>query len=129
MKFNFKELDVVYLKQDIPSEKLPAGAIGTVVLIHTNPHEAYEVEFCNSAGRSKLASGTVTLYPGQIEKYELDINSEELRILASALNEILNGPEAIEDCEFSMRIGSDRLTASELLNKISKHIRFSENQS
>jgi hypothetical protein len=47
-----KNNDVVRLRQAIPSESLPEGAIGTIVAEFTKPNEAYEVEFCDSNGRT-----------------------------------------------------------------------------
>lgn len=68
MKFHFKELDVVRLKQDIPAEKLAAGAIGTIVMKFPEPNEAYEVEFCDEKGKPISVSETIVLLPDQLEK-------------------------------------------------------------
>ena len=52
-----KELDCVVLLTDLPKEKLKAGDVGTVVLIHKNG-AAYEVEFFTFAGET-IAVATV----------------------------------------------------------------------
>lgn len=46
-----KEHDCVVLTADLPSEKLEAGDVGTVVHIHKDG-AAYEVEFVTLAGRT-----------------------------------------------------------------------------
>jgi hypothetical protein len=38
------ELDLVVLKRDLPAERVTAGDVGTVVLVHQQG-EGYEVEF------------------------------------------------------------------------------------
>ncbi|MBP0111199.1 MULTISPECIES: DUF4926 domain-containing protein [Bradyrhizobium] len=43
------ELDLVVLKRDVPSERLTAGDVGTVVLVHQEG-EAFEVEFTTLSG-------------------------------------------------------------------------------
>jgi len=50
MKFSL--LDVVTLAEDVPKDGLVAGMIGTIVDVYTKPTEAYEVEFCDSQGRT-----------------------------------------------------------------------------
>lgn len=47
-----KSHDVVRLRYAIPSESLPEGAIGAIVGEFTKPYEAYEVEFCDTNGRT-----------------------------------------------------------------------------
>lgn len=44
--------DQVRLKYPIPSVGLPAGKIGAVVAVHDSPEKAYEVEFCDSDGKT-----------------------------------------------------------------------------
>ncbi|WP_406070320.1 DUF4926 domain-containing protein [Micromonospora sp. NBC_01638] len=44
--------DVVELREAIPGEQLPAGAVGTVVHIFRGPPTAYEVEFADADGRT-----------------------------------------------------------------------------
>lgn len=46
------ELDVVRLKNDLPEERLAAGMIGTIVLVHNANPPAYEVEFADKCGRT-----------------------------------------------------------------------------
>ncbi|MFI6236969.1 DUF4926 domain-containing protein [Micromonospora sp. NPDC050784] len=44
--------DVVELREAIPGEQLPAGAVGTVVHVFDSPSTAYEVEFADADGRT-----------------------------------------------------------------------------
>lgn len=60
---NFNLFDVVILADDLPSENLQAGMKGTVVDIYTKPCEAYEVEFCDNAGRT---IAMLALLPNQL---------------------------------------------------------------
>ena len=50
------------------------------------------------------------------------LSREDLRILHQALNEILNGPEAIEEWEFETRMGAKRDQAAALLDRVGKHL-------
>ena len=43
------ELDLVVLKRDLPEERLAAGDVGTVVLVHQQG-ASYEVEFTTLSG-------------------------------------------------------------------------------
>jgi hypothetical protein len=43
-------LDVVALVEDVPSEKLVRGQVGTVVEVHDDEH--FEVEFSDDEGRT-----------------------------------------------------------------------------
>jgi hypothetical protein len=43
------ELDLVVLKRDLPTERLTAGDVGTVVLVHQQG-AGYEVEFTTLSG-------------------------------------------------------------------------------
>lgn len=43
----FEELEIVKLKCDLPEHNMKAGTIGTVVMVHTQPYRAYEVEMEN----------------------------------------------------------------------------------
>lgn len=45
------ELDLVVLKRDVPSERLTAGDVGTLVLVHQQG-EAFEVEFTTLSGNT-----------------------------------------------------------------------------
>lgn len=57
-----KEHDCVVLTEDLPSEKLKAGDIGTVVHI-LGENKGYEVEFMTLAGETLAV---VTLLPPQV---------------------------------------------------------------
>jgi hypothetical protein len=52
-----KELDTVVLTTDVPAEKLQAGDVGTVVLVHEGG-KGFEVEFTSFAG-STLSVATL----------------------------------------------------------------------
>ena len=43
-------LEVVQLQQDFPNLSLFRGSTGTIVDAYIDPHEAYEVEFCDDRG-------------------------------------------------------------------------------
>lgn len=61
MKPNAKLLDVVALTEDLPDRNLWRGQVGTVVEVLANG-AAFEVEFCDRAGRTFESIG---LRPGQ----------------------------------------------------------------
>ena len=61
----FKELDVVKVLIDFPEEKIKKDETGTVVLTHSVPTEAYEVEFVNDDGSTKAV---FAILPSDIEK-------------------------------------------------------------
>jgi hypothetical protein len=44
--------DTVRLLVDLPDEGLAAGAVGAVVHVFEEPHQAYEVEFTDGSGRT-----------------------------------------------------------------------------
>ena len=48
----------------------------------------------------------------------LDFNTDELRAINNALNEVLHGPDAIEDPEFETRMGVTRAEAEQMLERI-----------
>jgi hypothetical protein len=50
----------------------------------------------------------------------MTLSAEDVRIAHQALNEILHGPDAIEDWEFHSRIGVDRAQAIAVLGKLEK---------
>jgi hypothetical protein len=54
-----RELDVVALAADLPSDGLSAGDTGTVVHVFHKPYTAYEVEFTDSEGGT-IAMVTLT---------------------------------------------------------------------
>ena len=49
----------------------------------------------------------------------MEFNKNDLLIMNNALNEICNGPDAIEEWEFSTRMGVERGEVLSLLEKIS----------
>lgn len=58
------ELDVIKLAVDIPEEGLKKGMVGAIVMIFTQPYEAYMVEFCDNEGRTIAMP---TLKPDQLQ--------------------------------------------------------------
>ena len=56
-----KEHDLVVLTEDIPTEGLKAGDVGTVVMIHEKP--GYEVEITTLGGRT---IAVVSVFPHQV---------------------------------------------------------------
>lgn len=48
----FDELDTVRLVKNVPEQRLTAGMIGAVVMVHTRPNLAYEVEFVADDGET-----------------------------------------------------------------------------
>lgn len=63
MKFN--EFDTVVLLRDCSNEGLMQGDVGAVIMVHTEPNEAYEVEFVDDEGKTKAI---IVLLPNEIEK-------------------------------------------------------------
>lgn len=53
----------------------------------------------------------------------VELSADELGVLSNALNEVLNGPEAIEDWEFQTRVGASRDEASMLLDAVTRLLR------
>lgn len=60
----FAELDIVQLQQAQPEFGLPAGALGTVVLVHAQG-EAYEVAFVQPDGHTQAV---LTLLASEVTK-------------------------------------------------------------
>ncbi len=50
---------------------------------------------------------------------DLTLSRDDIRLLHQALNEVLHGPEAIEEWEFDTRMGVTRDDAPALLRRIS----------
>jgi hypothetical protein len=48
----------------------------------------------------------------------MELTSEEIVALSNALNEVLHGPDAIEDWEFATRMGVSRQEALRLLRRL-----------
>jgi hypothetical protein len=46
----FAELEIVRVRRQLPEYGLPAGSLGTVVMVYESPGRAYEVEFADSEG-------------------------------------------------------------------------------
>ena len=61
MKYSL--LEVVKLQQDFPDFSLQKGDIGAIVEVYSKPYEAYEVEFCDTKGKT---IALLTLKPEQI---------------------------------------------------------------
>ncbi len=60
------EFETVRLLKSYPKEDLKVGDVGVVIMVYTNPNEAYEIEFVDTNGRTKAQ---LTLLPNEIEKY------------------------------------------------------------
>ncbi len=58
----------------------------------------------------------------QADGASVQLSSLELILLANAVNEVLNGPDAIEEWEFHTRLGVYRDTALDLQRKLSETI-------
>ncbi|MEV0428486.1 DUF4926 domain-containing protein [Micromonospora sp. NPDC050495] len=61
--------DLVELREALPEENLPAGAVGTIVHVFHRPELAYEIEFTDEDGRT-LSS--VALTPDRIRRVWTD---------------------------------------------------------
>ncbi|WP_205205196.1 DUF4926 domain-containing protein [Azonexus hydrophilus] len=61
--------DVVMLAED----GLAAGMLGAVINVYTEPTEAYEVEFCDSQGRTLALR---SLLPSQLRRKTIRITHE-----------------------------------------------------
>ena len=61
MKYSL--LEVVELQQDLPGFNLQQGDIGAIVEVYSNSYEAYEVEFCDTKGKT---ISLLTLKPEQL---------------------------------------------------------------
>ncbi|MEU0078817.1 DUF4926 domain-containing protein [Micromonospora tulbaghiae] len=59
--------DLVELRDAVPEENLPAGAVGTIVHVFHRPDLAYEVEFADQDGRTL---STVALTPDKIQQVD-----------------------------------------------------------
>ena len=51
------------MQQDLPGFNLQQGDIGAIVEVYSNPYEAYEVEFCDTKGKT---ISLLTLKPEQL---------------------------------------------------------------
>ena len=61
MKYSL--LEVVKLQQVLHGSNLQKGDIGVIVEVYSNPYEAYEVEFCDTKGKT---IALLTLKPEQL---------------------------------------------------------------
>lgn len=52
----------------------------------------------------------------------MEVTRDEFRLLNNALNEVLNGPDAIEEWESHARMGGDRQEVAALLRAVNDHI-------
>ncbi|MEU5668917.1 DUF4926 domain-containing protein [Micromonospora sp. NPDC047762] len=57
--------DVVELREAIPGEDLPAGAVGAIIDVFDGPPPMYEVEFTDTDGRTVAM---VTLRADQVSR-------------------------------------------------------------
>lgn len=55
--------------------------------------------------------------------FRMDFSHDELRWLNNALNEVLHGPESIEEREFHTRMGGEREEVEALLAKVRDALR------
>ncbi|EME74168.1 DUF4926 domain-containing protein [Bacillus sonorensis] len=62
----FEQYETVVLIEDDPTEDLKKGEVGTVVMIFTEPEEAYEVEFVDEEGKTKVQKAFL---PEKLKKY------------------------------------------------------------
>ncbi len=60
----YQELDTVKLRVPLPQAGLAVGAIGTVLLVHGEPPQAYEVEISGDDG--------VTLFMGALTAEQIE---------------------------------------------------------
>ncbi len=58
-----------------------------------------------------------------MDRIDISLSKDELVLFNNAVNEVLNGPDAIDDMEFRTRLGVDRLFAKETLAKIGDILR------
>lgn len=72
------EFDLVILKEDLPTKRLKAGDVGTILTVYTNG-QAYEVEFVTITGE---AVAVETLLPHQVRAAR---SSEILTVRDTAL--------------------------------------------
>lgn len=59
--------DVVELREAMPGEDLPAGAVGAIVDVFDGPPPMYEVEFADADGRTVAM---VTLRADQVVQHD-----------------------------------------------------------
>lgn len=62
----FTEYDTVVLLRDYEKEGVRRGDIGAIIMVYTEPNEAYEVEFVDKKGNTKAQ---IVLFPDEIAKF------------------------------------------------------------
>ncbi len=62
---NFLEYETIILLKDYPNKNLKKGDLGVIIMIYSDPNEAYEVEFVDKKGHTKAQ---LSLLPHEIEK-------------------------------------------------------------
>jgi hypothetical protein len=72
---------------------------------------------CEPVGRGRLWH--VRVVERGPEAVLVEISSHEVNLLVNALNEVLHGPEAVEDWEFSTRLGVAKEATESLLQALS----------
>lgn len=65
----YRELQLVEARAAVPGTTVRAGDLGTVVMVHTKPRLAYEVEFVGNDGQT---IAMLALLPGQIRAHSQD---------------------------------------------------------
>jgi len=63
----------------------------------------------------------------EIDPISSPFNLAELVLMNNALNEVLNGPDAIDESEFELRTGATPEEARDLLDKLGRVISIMEN--
>ncbi len=61
-------------------------------------------------------------------QYEFILTQDKAIILAQALNEVCNGPDAIEDFEFHTRMGATKDEVIKLAAELNKYIKLEESK-
>ena len=54
-----------------------------------------------------------------MDRIDINLSKDELVLFNNAVNEVLNGPDAIDDKEFQTRLGVNRPFAKDTLARIS----------
>ena len=65
----FKEYDTFRLTRSIPSQPIPVGTLGVVLMVFDGDHPEYEVEFPDGKGGNLGAVPTHTIGEGFMEPY------------------------------------------------------------
>jgi hypothetical protein len=72
-----------------------------------------------------LQIALMTLQTNQKNMNELVLTKDKAIILVQALNEICNGPDAIDDFEFHSRMGATKDEVFKLLAEIQEYVKLS----